>query len=49
VGFICLGIPYLFVDRAHHHQVDEEGGLHSAGPMLVIGACSCLAVSFSRF
>jgi hypothetical protein len=25
--------------------MDEESGLHGAGPMLVIGACSCLAVS----
>jgi hypothetical protein len=44
IGFLCLGIPYLFLDRAHRHQMDEESGLHSAGPMLVIGACSCLAV-----
>jgi len=45
VGFICLGIPYLFMNRAHRHQMDEESGLHSAGPMLVIGACSCLAAA----
>ena len=49
VGFICLGIPYIFIDRAHHHQMDEESGLHGAGPMLAIGACSCLAVGFLSF
>lgn len=47
VGFICLGIPYFFVDRSHHYRMDEESGIHSAGPILVIGACSCLVVSTS--
>jgi hypothetical protein len=45
VGFICLGIPYFFADRSHHYRMDEESGLHSAGPILVIGACSCLVAA----
>ena len=49
VGFVCVGIPYIFIDRAHHHQTDEESGLHGAGPMLAIGACSCLAVGCLLF
>jgi len=45
VGFICLGIPYFFIDRSHHFRVDEESGLHAVGPMLVVGACSCLVAA----
>lgn len=47
IGIICLGLPWLFVERSNHHQIDIESGLHTAGPMLVIGACSCLVVSCS--
>ncbi|TFY80046.1 hypothetical protein EWM64_g3967 [Hericium alpestre] len=43
VSILCLGIPYLFLERAHHQRMDTESGLRStAGPMLVIGACACL-------
>ncbi|KII94553.1 hypothetical protein PLICRDRAFT_98675 [Plicaturopsis crispa FD-325 SS-3] len=42
VSVVCLGIPYIFMNRSHFHRVDEEGGLQSAGPMLVVGACACL-------
>lgn len=47
VGLICLGIPYLFVERAHHKRMDLESNTHSPAPVLVIGACSCLTVSSS--
>ncbi|KAA1466719.1 hypothetical protein DENSPDRAFT_831596 [Dentipellis sp. KUC8613] len=43
ISAICLGIPYLFLERSHHQRLDAESGLRSsAGPMLVIGACACL-------
>ncbi|EMD40307.1 hypothetical protein CERSUDRAFT_130057 [Gelatoporia subvermispora B] len=42
IGVLGLGIPYLFMGRANHQRVDEESGLSSAGPMLVLGACACL-------
>ncbi|KDQ63954.1 hypothetical protein JAAARDRAFT_118388 [Jaapia argillacea MUCL 33604] len=44
ISALCLGIPYIFIDRAHHRRADEEGngGLKNAGPMLMIGACACL-------
>lgn len=45
IGCVCLGIPYLFVSRMHHTGFDEESGLYSAGPMLMICACACLVVS----
>ena len=42
---VCLGLPYLFVRRANHLRItDEESMARSAGPMLAIGACSCLVV-----
>jgi hypothetical protein len=45
ISCMCLGIPYIFFQRAQHHRVDEESGLRSAAPMLVVGACTCLIVS----
>ena len=45
IGCLCLGIPYLFVNRTHSSSFDEESGLYSAGPMLMICACACLVVS----
>lgn len=46
MSVLCLGIPYLFMDRTAPHRLDEEGGLRgSQGPLLVIGACACLVVS----
>ena len=42
---VCLGLPYLFMRRANPLRVaDEESMTRSAGPMLAIGACSCLVV-----
>lgn len=42
---ICLGLPYLFMRRANPLRIaDEESMSRSAGPMLAIGACSCLVV-----
>ena len=49
MGLFCLGIPYLFVDRSQHHRLDEESGLRSPGPMLMIGGCACLVVSSYSF
>ena len=45
VGCLCLGIPYLFLSRSFHQGFDEESGLYSAGPMLMVSACACLVVS----
>ncbi|THH18607.1 hypothetical protein EW146_g2429 [Bondarzewia mesenterica] len=43
ISILCLGLPYLFLDRSHHQRMDTESGMHdSAGPMLIIGACACL-------
>lgn len=44
MSILFLGIPYLFVNRSRGHRIDEESGLQSAGPMLMIGACACLVV-----
>ena len=47
VSFVCLGLPYLFLERSHHQRFDTEGGVRSnAGPMLVVGALACLVVSW---
>lgn len=47
VSFVCLGLPYLFLERSHHQRFDTEGGVRSnAGPMLVVGALACLIVSW---
>jgi len=46
VSCVCLGIPYLFLDRATRQQrMDEEGGLRNAGPVLMLGACTCLVAA----
>ncbi|KAF7984725.1 hypothetical protein HWV62_11654 [Athelia sp. TMB] len=45
VSLVCLGIPYMFLERSSHLHTDIESGLHSPGPMLVIGACSCLVAA----
>jgi len=43
ISFVCLGLPYLFLERSHHQRFDTEGGARStAGPMLVVGALACL-------
>lgn len=42
VSCFCLGVPYLFFNRTQQHRMDEESGLRSAGPMLMVGACTCL-------
>jgi len=43
---VCLGLPYLFLRRANHLRItDEESVARSAGPMLAIGACSCLVAA----
>ena len=42
---ICSGFPHLFMRRANPLRIaDEESMARSAGPMLAIGACSCLMV-----
>ncbi|KIL57234.1 hypothetical protein M378DRAFT_88160 [Amanita muscaria Koide BX008] len=45
ISCLCLGIPYLFIDRSRDHRMDEESGLRSVAPMLAIGACSCIMAS----
>ncbi|EJF62218.1 hypothetical protein BD309DRAFT_991084 [Dichomitus squalens] len=45
IGCLFLGIPYLFIGRTHGTTFDEESGLYSAGPMLMISACACLVAA----
>jgi len=49
ISCVCLGIPYIFLERARlagSRSVDEESGLlRGPAPMLIIGACTCLMVS----
>ncbi|KAI0940341.1 hypothetical protein AcV5_001475 [Taiwanofungus camphoratus] len=46
ISCLCLGIPYIFLDRSQPQRIDEESGIRrSAGPMLVIGACACLVAA----
>ncbi|KAJ3013130.1 hypothetical protein NUW54_g1674 [Trametes sanguinea] len=45
IGCLCLGIPYIFMTRTHHYSFDEESGLHTAGPMLMLSACACLVAA----
>ncbi|OCH89981.1 hypothetical protein OBBRIDRAFT_793697 [Obba rivulosa] len=45
IGVLCLGIPYLFLGRTNHQRIDEESGLRTAGPMLIVGACACLVAA----
>ncbi|KAI0774712.1 hypothetical protein BD413DRAFT_472169 [Trametes elegans] len=45
VGCLCLGIPYIFMSRTHYHSFDEESGIHTAGPMLMLTACACLVAA----
>ncbi|KAI0048075.1 hypothetical protein FA95DRAFT_1135798 [Auriscalpium vulgare] len=43
ISAVCLGIPYLFLERSHHQRMDAESGLRStAGPMLIVGAFACV-------
>ncbi|KAI0268289.1 hypothetical protein BC834DRAFT_821316, partial [Gloeopeniophorella convolvens] len=43
ISLVCLGLPYLFLERSHHQRFDTESGVRSiAGPMLVVGAFACL-------
>ncbi|KAG6373906.1 hypothetical protein JVT61DRAFT_6059 [Boletus reticuloceps] len=44
-GILCLGIPFLFEDRARYHGHFDVEGSHlpeSTTPLFVIGACACL-------
>jgi len=46
ISVVCLGLPYLFLERSHHQRFDAESGVrNTAGPMLVVGALACLIVS----
>ncbi|KAH7887288.1 hypothetical protein F5I97DRAFT_812378 [Phlebopus sp. FC_14] len=45
IGILCLGIPFLFADRARysgHLDVEGSHASQSSGPLFVIGACACL-------
>lgn len=49
VGILCLGIPFLFMDRPRYHGHFDMEGSHlpeSTTPLFVIGACACLVVRF---
>ncbi|KAM6492386.1 hypothetical protein JOM56_012110 [Amanita muscaria] len=41
ISYLCLDVPYYFIDRFPNHRVDEESGVGGIAPMLAIGACSC--------
>jgi len=45
VSFLCLGIPYFFIERSNVFRADEESGLRGVVPKLVIWASTCLVVS----
>ncbi|KAF9008065.1 hypothetical protein BDQ17DRAFT_1237288 [Cyathus striatus] len=45
ISCICLGIPYIFVERGQHHRIDVESGIRAPGPMFIIGACTCLVAA----
>ncbi|KAI0751191.1 hypothetical protein C8Q80DRAFT_1251035 [Daedaleopsis nitida] len=45
IGCLCLGIPYIFLGRSSYQSFDEESGLYSAGPMLMVSACACLVAA----
>ncbi|KAJ8073958.1 hypothetical protein PM082_012242 [Marasmius tenuissimus] len=50
VSIFFLGVPYIFLHRMHPSRLmDEEGGIgvlkSAAGPMMVIGACTCLVAA----
>lgn len=52
LGILCLGIPFLFVDKARDHGHFDIEGSHlpeSTTPLFVIGACACLVVRFLSF
>lgn len=45
IGILCLGIPFLFVDRARysgHFDVEGNASTQSSAPLFVVGACTCL-------
>ncbi|KIJ07455.1 hypothetical protein PAXINDRAFT_19360 [Paxillus involutus ATCC 200175] len=45
IGILCLGIPFMFVDRARYNGHFDVEGSHvpeSTTPLFVIGACACL-------
>ncbi|KAI6028799.1 hypothetical protein F5J12DRAFT_807775 [Pisolithus orientalis] len=44
IGILCLGIPFLFVDRARysgHFDVERNSSAQSSVPLFVVGTCSC--------
>ncbi|KAF5355395.1 hypothetical protein D9757_012541 [Collybiopsis confluens] len=48
VSVIFLGIPCLFLSRADPSRLDQESGLfgaRSAGPMILLGGCTCLVAA----
>ncbi|CAA7259460.1 unnamed protein product [Cyclocybe aegerita] len=47
ISCLCLGIPYLFIERARValRGADHESGLRHSSPMLIIGACTCLVAA----
>ncbi|KAF8839287.1 hypothetical protein BDN67DRAFT_905823 [Paxillus ammoniavirescens] len=45
IGILCLGIPFMFVDRARYNGHFDVEGSHvpeSTALLFVIGACACL-------
>ncbi|KJA17727.1 hypothetical protein HYPSUDRAFT_146154 [Hypholoma sublateritium FD-334 SS-4] len=46
VSCLCLGIPYLFLERTRMStRIDHESGVLRSNPMIIIGACTCLVAA----
>ncbi|KDR84460.1 hypothetical protein GALMADRAFT_714456 [Galerina marginata CBS 339.88] len=48
VSCLCLGIPYLFLERVRlsGRITDEESGVfRNSSPMVIVGACTCLVAA----
>ncbi|KAI5995748.1 hypothetical protein F5J12DRAFT_726048 [Pisolithus orientalis] len=52
IGILCLGIPFLFVDRVRyssHFDVEGNVSMQSSVPLFVISACTCLVVRVNHY
>ncbi|KAF8179221.1 hypothetical protein BJ912DRAFT_855727, partial [Pholiota molesta] len=46
VSCLCLGIPYIFLERARlSARGDPESGMYRQNSMVIIGACTCLVAA----
>ncbi|TDL30084.1 hypothetical protein BD410DRAFT_51905 [Rickenella mellea] len=45
LAWLCFGIPFFFANRHGYQRFDEESGMRTAGPFLVVGASACLVAA----